>query len=115
MLTNRSWTPVSYSADAKPESAGKSPGSTGEKVAPRRKKRKIPSSENVSCSMSSRQRVTWAFRTETTQPQLEPSTASFLFCLPQLPKVFSASPWEISLIVHLELCESPAALAILTI
>jgi len=34
-------------------------------------------------------------RTETTQPQLEPSTASFLFCLPQLPKVFSASAWEI--------------------
>jgi hypothetical protein len=37
-------------------------GSAGEKVAPRRKKRKIPSSENVSCNMSSRQSVTWALR-----------------------------------------------------
>src|SRR4029077_7562210 len=76
---NRIWTPCAYRAYQALESSEKSPGSAGSNSAPRIKKRMIPSSAKVSCKRSFRQRLTRAFRAETTADELELSTARFLF------------------------------------
>src|SRR5260370_10716260 len=114
MFTNRICKPFSNFANSIPDPAGKSSGSAEEKVVPRRKRRKTPSSENVSCNMSSRQRVTWARRREITQPELGPINATFESWRSHPPKVFSASAQEISPIGTPLVWRRPSALAILT-
>jgi hypothetical protein len=97
-FANRICKPRSSSAHQAPDSSGKSFGSAGAKSALRTKNLTMPCSWQLSCSRSSRQIVTRAFRREIAKHELEPITDSFLSWRSQLEKRFKASALGISVI-----------------